>query len=181
VILETKLLGGSEDGFQNIGNQYLFALGLGHDAGGGVDAGPEKVLAGADRFPGVEPNADLHRMSRMSAVVVVERALNTDSTLDGLARRVECHHKAVAGRLDLKTGMLSNLPPHNFIVLIHDLMSASLALVLAKARRAHHVSEQHSHGRRLGHVGCLPQTFRRTTLPLVVLQSGRTKADRSRV
>ena len=44
VILETEILGGAEDGFQNIGNQDLLSVGLCHNASGGVDAGPKRSL-----------------------------------------------------------------------------------------------------------------------------------------
>ncbi len=131
MILEREVLGGTENGFQNIGNQDLFTVGLGHDAGGGVDAGPEKVVSRTDRFAGVQPDADFHGMGRMPAVVVVQRALDADGALDGLARRVECHHETVAGSLDLLTGMLTNLPPHDLVMFIHDAVRGRLALVLA--------------------------------------------------
>ena len=91
----------------------------------------------------------------MSAVVVVERALDADSALDGLARRVECHHEAVAGRLDLLTSVLPDLPPHDLVMLIHDRVGSRLALMLAKARGADDVGEQHGHGRRFVHGVCL--------------------------
>src|SRR5260370_720915 len=92
----------------------------------------------------------------MPAVVVVQRALHADGALDGLARRVECHHETVAGSLDLLTGMLADLPPHDLVMLIHDAVRDRLALVLAQASRANDVSEQHGHGRRLGHGACAP-------------------------
>ena len=41
MIFETEILGGAENGFQDIRNQDLLAVRLRHDAGGGVDAGPE--------------------------------------------------------------------------------------------------------------------------------------------
>ena len=120
---------------------------------------PKRSFPATDCFAGVQPDADFYRVGRMSAVVVVERALDADSALDGLTRRVECHHEAVAGRLDLLTGVLPDLPPHDLVMLIHDLMSSRLTLVLAKASGADDVGEQHGHGRRLGHGACLSSLF----------------------
>ena len=141
MIFETEILGGTENGFQDIRNQDLLSVGLCHDAGGGVDAGPEKVVSGTDRFAGVQPDADLHRLGRMSAIVLVERALNADGALDALTRRVECHHEAVACGLDFLTSVLADLPPHDLVMLIHDLVSSRLTLVLAKASGADDVGE----------------------------------------
>ena len=176
MIFERDILGGTENGFQGIRHQDLLSVGLCHDAGSGVDAGPEKVVSGTDCFAGVQPDADFYRVGRMSAVVVVERALDADSALDGLTRRLECHHEAVAGRLDLLTGVFPDLPPHDLVMLIHDPMSSRLTLVVAKASRADDVGEQHGHGRRLGHGACLPRAFSRTTIALVAPLSGRTIA-----
>ena len=87
----------------------------------------------------------------MLAVVVMERALDADGALDGLARRVERYHEAVAGGLDFLTRVLPDLPAHDLVVRIHDLVSSRLALVLAQASGADDVGEQHGRGRRLGH------------------------------
>src|ERR1700681_3871483 len=92
----------------------------------------------------------------MPTIVLVERALDADGALDGLTRRVECHHEAVAGRLDFLTGVLPDLPPHDLVVRIHDLVSGRLTLVLAKPSGADDVGEKHGRGRRLGHGACTP-------------------------
>lgn len=99
----------------------------------------------------MQPDADFYRVGRMPEVVVVERALDADGAFNGLARRVEGHHEAVAGRLDLLTGVLRDLLAHDLVMRIHDRLGSGLALVLAQAGGADDVGEQHGHGRRLGH------------------------------
>src|SRR5262249_5565103 len=96
------------------------------------------------------PDTDLHR-GRVPAVVIVERALDADCALHSLAGRVERDHEAIASCFDLLASVLLNLAPQNAIVLTHDLMSSSLALMLAKPRGADDVAEEHRYGRGLVH------------------------------
>ena len=98
VLFETEILGGAENCFQDVRHQDLLAVGLCHDAGGGIDTGPEKIVSGRIASPVCSPMRTFTGCGRMLAIVAVERALNADGALDGFTRRVECDHEAVAGR-----------------------------------------------------------------------------------
>jgi hypothetical protein len=132
----------------------ILEAGPGHDAGGGVHTGAEKIVAGENRFAGMQSDANFHGVFRISAVVAVQRALDADRALDGLARRVERDHETVADRLDLAAGVLAELLPHQIVMRVHNPVGRRLALVLTHAGRTDDIGEQHRHGCRFGHGAC---------------------------